>query len=178
MMGNPSRLRGWTGTTLLSFLVSLWLAGVSVPPAAFAAQHDLEQALGGDTTIVHVLVDGCEPSRAVAEHLVSRGADPSEREHVLMVGRAESLRERLERAGYRTFAASADQIRETFGIAAAPLLMVYERGGDAVLYAGGYSPERPARPEDVRIAAIVSAARAGKSLTPFPVHRCVDETRV
>jgi hypothetical protein len=113
----------------------------------------------------------------VAEHLVKRGADPSEREQVWIAGEFGSLRSNLERAGYRTYATSPDQIRETFGIVAAPLLVVYERGGDAVLYAGGYSPQQPTRPEDVRVAAIVSAARAGKSPTPFPLHRCMDGTR-
>jgi hypothetical protein len=176
-MPKLSWIRHETGTIPLSFVLSLWFVGVSVPLATLAAQRDLEQALGGDTTIVHVLVAGCECSQAVAEHLVGRGADRSEREQVWIVGEFGSLRERLARAGYRTYAASADQIRETLGIEAAPLLLIYERGGAAVLYAGGYSPQRPTRPEDVRVAAIVSAARAGKSPTPFPVYRCVDETR-
>ena len=173
-MRHLSWLRGRTGSIRLSFLFSLWLVGVSVPLATLAAQRDLEQALGGDTTMVHVLVAGCECSQAVAEHLVERGADPSEREQVWIVGESVSLHDRLERAGYRTYAVSADQIRETLGIEAAPLLLVYERGGDKVLYAGGYSPQRPTRPEDVRLTAIVGAARTGKSPTPFPVYRCLD----
>ncbi len=166
-----------TGTIRLSFLFSLLFVGVSLPTTTLAGQRNLEQALGGDTTIVHVLVAACESSQAVAEHLVTRGADPSEREQVWIVGEFGSLDEKLERAGYHTYPTSADEIREAFGIAAVPLLVVYERDGEAVLYAGGYSPQRPTRPEDVRVAAIVSAARAGKSPTPFPLHRCSDGTR-
>jgi hypothetical protein len=120
-----------------------------------------------------VLAADCECSQAVAEYLLGRGADPAEHEQVWIVGDAGTLRERLEHEGYRTHAASAAEVGDALGVAGAPFLFVYERGGDGLLYAGGYGPRRPARPSDVQVESIVRAVRAGQSRRPYPAYGCV-----
>jgi hypothetical protein len=183
----PAWLRTRNGTIALSFLFGVWLVGISVPLATLAAQHDLPLALraapgsrtqdarraASGATILHVLAADCECSRAVAEHLVGRGANENEREVVWIVGDAGRLRDRLEHEGYRTDVVSADAVQESLGVAGAPVLFVYERDSDAVLYAGGYAPRRPSRPGDVQVGAIVSAVRAGESPRPHPAYGCI-----
>jgi hypothetical protein len=158
------------------------LVGISVSLATLAAQHDLPLALrtapgprthdarsaASGATILHVLAADCECSQAVAEHLVGRGASEDEREVVWIVGDAGRLGDRLEAEGYRTDVVSAEAVQESLGVAGAPVLFVYDRDSDAVLYAGGYAPRRPSR-----LGAIVSAVRAGESPRPHPAYGCI-----
>jgi hypothetical protein len=159
----------------LSLVFGLWLVGISGPLAIIAADETRRPIDGA--TIVHVLAADCACSQAVAEHLLSRGADPAELEHVWIVGDAGNLGEQLAHKGYRPGATSAEEVRQRLGIAAAPLLVVFERGGSAALYAGGYSPHRLEGAGDARVASIVSTVRAGKAQARYPVHGCENGLR-
>ena len=169
-------------------LLVLWFIGISIPLATLAVQHDLPfavrvgsasprtndtQSTGVTPSIRHVLAADCECSKAVGEGLIARRAAKAEREQVWIVGRADALRQRLERAGYDVLETSAEETIKRLDIVGAPLLIVYSPSGDVPLYAGGYDAQRPRRPDDIKVDAIVRLVRAGKPAPPYPAYGCI-----
>jgi hypothetical protein len=169
-------------------IFALWFVGISVPLAMLAIQHNLPFVVRavnvtgreGTTlspadrpTILHVLAADCDCSKAVAEGLARRGADDAEREQVWIVGGASELRRRLEQARYVVREISAKEAHDALGVVGAPFLLVYERDGASVKYAGGYSPHRPEDAGDIEVESIVRAVRSGQPTSPYPAYGCI-----
>jgi len=169
-------------------LLVLWFVGISIPLATLAVQHDLPfaahvspvsprphdtRSAGVTPSVRHVLAADCECSTIVAEGLIARGADKTEREQVWIVGHAGALRRRLERTGYEVRETSAKDTIDTLGVVGTPLLLVYSPSRDVPLYAGGYNAQRPTRPGDIKVDALVRLVRTGTPAKPYPAYGCI-----
>lgn len=121
---------------------------------------------------VHVLYSGCRCSQRVADHLATSQRPSDWSEIVLWVGDDAPPPELAARFDVRRV--SAEDLA-TFGIEAAPSMMVLDPGGD-VVYAGGYT-DRKQGPviEDRRI---LEDARRGRVSAPLPVFGCAVSNRL
>jgi hypothetical protein len=161
-------------------IFACWFIGVSIPLAPLAVQHlaplgRIQPAPAGrapEATVRHVLATDCRCSRAVAEHLVARGARTGEVEEVWLVGSDDPLADALRKSGYRVRPATASEVRAALGPAGAPFLFVYGVGSREI-YAGGYAARRPREPRDVRDLAILDAVRSGRPMEPWPAYGCL-----
>ena len=168
----------WGAVALVAsaYLLGSHLVPLPAPTAIDARLSAAVAAYAGtgapahDAVMMHVLYTGCKCSQNVAEHLLARGPKAGDRELVIVVGdAAEGDVARLAAAGFDTRSIDPETLHETYGIEAAPLLVVADPSGH-VRYVGGYG-DRKQSPvlRDVEIAARIAR---GDAVDPLPLFGC------
>jgi len=164
----------------------LWIPAIIYSMTLFTATHVLtlpppEDALklerGALTLIhtkgwhaIHTLMGGCECSRDVGQYLVSRGRSSEyESETVLLVDADYSEGERYQQAGFRTEFISGETLVRTWGVQAAPSLVVLNPSGK-IAYTGGYY-ERSARVAVLDLP-VLRRLKRGDTVKPLPLFGC------
>lgn len=144
---------------------------------ALMALHDLpievsRPAREADATprwsMVHVLSTKCGCSKRVLQHLVHRRAMEGVREEVALIDATTDWADQLGAAGFSVVALEGEQLRERFGVDAAPVLIIRSPRG-TLSYSGAYSQKRGAPPLDVEL---LSRARAGETPEAMPLFGC------
>lgn len=168
-------LWGAGALVLSAFLLGSHLVALPAPRAvdvrlaaavtAYGAAHP-----GSGGLMLHALYEDCKCSQNVVEHLIARGAHAGH-ELVLLVAEGVDTvaAQRLRAAGFDTHLLSADALRDTYGIEAAPALVVADATG-VVRYVGGYG-DRKQSPilRDVEIDARIAQ---GEVVAPLPLFGC------
>ncbi len=133
------------------------------------AMGELARADGGaGWTVAHVLYADCGCSARVARHLAETARKAGVHEHVIIVGDSPEL-EALAATGLRVHHATAEILADTYGLDAAPVLVVADPAGH-VRYVGGYTERKQAFAiEDARIEAELLA---GRDVAPLPIFGC------
>jgi len=165
-------------------LLALWAPGSIVLVGAMMMSHVLalptpatravEAALvrlgepRGGWNAFHVLYADCPCSRRVAESLVARGARDDFRERVLLVGHDSTLSAALSAKGFHVSSVTSEELKERFGIEAAPAFFAVTPDG-SVPYLGGYSDYKQGPAQDTRILSLV---RRGLQPEPLPLFGC------
>ncbi len=178
-----------TRSTVTLFLFG-WAAAVLVGGATLAARHQVGLPVpaedkigdrlaslrqpGADFTLVHVLYAKCACSRRVFDHLLDPKRPPID-EVVLLAGASEPFEARAAAAGLRVVRTEPEQLKERWGVEAAPLLVVF--GPDnAVRYAGGYTARKQG--PVIEDTSILSLAEAGVDSAPLPLFGCAVSKRL
>ena len=119
---------------------------------------------------IHVLVEGCACSRAVASHLRNRGPQPGWQEMVWMLGAASA--EPIP--GFTVTVPSSETIQAA-GLVGGPRLLLFAPAGN-LLWTGGYRPRnsREAAPM-VDLSAMLAVSRGERAAT-VPVYGCPRRT--
>jgi hypothetical protein len=111
---------------------------------------------------VHVMYAQCRCSRRILEHLASSPRPHGAREKLLLVGSREDLAPTLERIAARGIAlhpTTAEDLRDRFHVASAPLLLVLSPAG-TISYSGGYTEHKQGpKPRDAQIIAQLMQAQ-------------------
>lgn len=115
---------------------------------------------------VHVLVDGCECSRAVAEYLRHRGPQPGWQEEIWILGAASSD----PIAGFAITTPSAEAIQAA-GLVGGPRLLLFSPTG-RLEWTGGYGPRKPREAESMLDLPVMLAASRGETPVTVPVYGC------
>ncbi|MEZ5977587.1 MAG: hypothetical protein R3F34_05145 [Planctomycetota bacterium] len=134
-----------------------------------ALERTSGRTVEGRWSMWHVLYEDCPCSLDAIDDVLASERPADLDEHVLLVGRDDDLAERLRGAGIALHAVSADDLERSFGIVAAPLLVVVDPSG-AVRYAGGYRARRDAF--GVEDLAILDRLRDGAEVEPLPIFGC------
>jgi hypothetical protein len=192
----PAPVRRWAtraglalwalGTAVLcAYLLGAHLLSLPTPatnePRLRAAVARARGAEGkGDWIAFHLLYRGCRCSRRVLEHLLERGPAPGYAETIVLVGDADGEGDEGDRAraaarGYRVEAIAAEALGPSYGVEAAPLLVVAAPSGE-VRYVGGYS-ERKQGPL-ARGAGALARLAAGERVAPLPAFGCAVSERL
>ena len=166
------------------FLLTLWAPGSVVLVAAMMMSHLLalptplsravETALvrqgepRGTWLAFHVLYADCPCSQRVALSLEARGARADFDERVLLVGHDPALLAALSAKRFHVDSITPDELKERFGIEAAPAFFAVAADG-SVPYVGGYSGYQEGPAEDTRILSLV---RHGLRPEPLPLFGC------
>ncbi|MFT3713851.1 MAG: hypothetical protein QM817_39835 [Archangium sp.] len=119
-------------------------------------------------SMVHALSTKCGCSKRVLQHLVQRRAMTDVREEVALIDATPEWQTQLEDAGFSVVSLEAEQLRERFGVDAAPVLIIRSPDG-ALSYSGAYSQKRGAPPLDVEL---LNRARAGETPEAMPLFGC------
>lgn len=152
------------------------LAGLAHRPVVSAASPRREGA-APRWQAVHILYSTCGCSQVVLRHLLARGAAAQGGvvERIVAVDLAgltdggAALRARAAERGFLVDAVTAEQLRSTYHVEAAPLLLVMD-GSGAIRYVGGYSERK--RGPVLRDGEILRALAAGRPVAPLPVFGC------
>jgi hypothetical protein len=179
------RLPGKSRRALAVAGLAVWFAVASVASVRLMSRHlapldpgdrarteramgELARADGGGWTVAHVLYADCGCSARVARHLAETARKTGVHEHVIVVGDSPEL-EALATSGLRLHHATAESLADTYGLDAAPLLVIADPAG-RVRYIGGYTERKQAYAiEDARILAELFA---GREVAPLPVFGC------
>lgn len=134
--------------------------------AALAAQRTV-----GDTrfAVTHVMYAACDCSQRIIAHLERRGARRDVAEHVVLVGRDPELTARIARAGFKLDNVEPEVLEASYGIVAAPLLIISDARGQ-IAYMGGYTQQKQGL--DIRDSALIDELLAGKHTTELPLLGC------
>jgi hypothetical protein len=120
-------------------------------------------------TVVHVLYADCACSNRVARHLVETARAIGVREHVLLVGDAPDLEALAKRARLDVRHVTPAELLDTYGLDAAPLLIVADPER-RVRYVGGYTQRKQSY--EVLDRRIVTDLREGRDVIELPVFGC------
>lgn len=135
--------------------------------AALAAQHTAAGA--GRFGVTHVMYAACSCSQNIIDHLEQRGARTDVSELVVLVGRDAELSLRITRAGYRIDNVEPAELKNKYGLEAAPLLIIADARGQ-IAYMGGYTEQKQGR--DIRDSALIDELLAGKHTIELPLLGC------
>lgn len=156
------------GANLLAFhLVAL--------PSPDLSDHRLGEALRtlpkttGRWQLVHFLYTDCPCASQVADHLLARPTPINATEHVVLVGQAPQLIDRLRKLHFTVEVVDEVELEQRFGVTSVPLLVIAEPNGE-LRYSGGYSTRKqgPVQ-EDL---AIFARLQGGSPVSPLPVFGC------
>lgn len=135
--------------------------------AALVAQRTAADA--GRFGVTHVMYAACSCSKGIIDHLEARGARKDVIERVVLVGEDEALAGRIARAGYRLDNIEPLELKQKYGIEAAPLLIISDPQ-DGIAYMGGYTLHKQGL--DIQDTALIDAALTGKSSSELPLLGC------
>lgn len=161
----------WFGAMLLvgSSLLGRHLLALPAPPVNLEAIARLRAPGESGLMTVHVLYASCRCSQRVAEHLLDTARVAAANEHVLFVGQDDELERRFAAKGFLLHHVESQELRNAYGIEAAPSFVVIARDG-TVRYAGGYTARKQGL--DWRDLAIIADAKADISTASIPVYGC------
>ncbi len=117
----------------------------------------------------HILYAECGCSRRVLEYVAARPRSAEHDEVVLLVGEDAGVERTCRANGLRVERLSDEQLKERFGVEAAPLLVITDPSG-ATRYCGGYTDRR--RGLAYQDLSALARLRAGQQVTPLPVYGC------
>jgi hypothetical protein len=122
-----------------------------------------------------VIYSECSCARTLFNHLITRGQFAGDEELILFVGADSKKQASAKRSGFEFTSISAAELVSSFGLEAAPVLLIFDSAG-RLRYAGGYY-DHPATitPLDERIHTQV---RAGASVEGLPVFGCAVSARL
>jgi len=170
----------------------LWATAVLLGGATLTAAHSytlpkpteaelapallgLQRETAAEWMAVHVLYASCRCSLRIRDELATRRPLPGVREVVLLVGGDAEWKQPLIDAGYRLQVVTADELRDTWHIEAAPMLLVV--GPDGHLgYRGGYTDH--AQGAELQDAHIIAAARQAAPPPALPLFGCAVSKRL
>ncbi len=201
----------FTGKQFLLIAASVvWLAASVVPLAYLSAAHlravklmsnvptlavaaltnpAPENGVDGKTQggsrwkLVHLLVEGCSCSAAVAEHLCERLPLKDVEEVVYVVGGDHHFEwvNNLQRLGFDVRVQNAEELRLALGSDAGPQLLIADPTG-AIRYRGGYQSTRPGtrlnhlatnmEADTPQECEILLALRQGRDVQAYPAFGC------
>lgn len=139
------------------------------------ALRDLQRQLGAEWVAVHVLYASCRCSLRIRDELAARGPTPGVREVVLLVGGDAEWKQPLLDANYALHPVTAEDLRDTWHIEAAPMLLVLGPDGH-IGYRGGYTEHaQGAEPQDARI---IASAMAAAPPAALPLFGCAVSKRL
>lgn len=156
------------GANLLAFhLVAL--------PSPDPTDHRLVGALrtlpkaAGRWQLVHFLYTDCPCASQVADHLLARPSPMNTTEHVVLVGQAPQLIERLRKLHFTVEVVDEVELEQRFGVTSVPLLVIADPSGE-LRYSGGYSTRKqgPVQ-EDL---SILARLQGGAPVSPLPIFGC------
>lgn len=136
---------------------------------------DRARGMPAPLVATHVLYVECRCSQRIIDHLARRGARHSVREDVLLVGQSVEFAERLHARRYNVETLTPLELKQHYGIEAAPLLIVSDRSG-AIAYMGGYTLHKQG--VSIQDARIIDAALAQRSVAELPLLGCATSRRL
>lgn len=153
----------------------LWAAVLVVQIGSWSATHavplrdgELSISLAPDAKwhAVHVLVDNCACSRAVAEHLAHRGPQPGWIEEVWILNAA-SL---IAVPNFPTTSLSPARAHAS-GLTGGPRLLLFSPAG-VLVWSGGYTPRKPRGALELADLSTMRELASGHQPALVPVFGC------
>lgn len=138
--------------------------------AVKALHHDHHSPL-----LIHVIYQHCSCTNSLFAHLIDRGRFASVREQVLFVGDDPTKRMAAQKAGYEVMTISRHALVRTFGIEAAPVLLIVDATGSIVYLGGYYRHPATVVPQDEMIYAQI---QRGQHIDPLPLYGCAVSDRL
>jgi hypothetical protein len=160
---------------VLHLATFLWVAILITQIGTWSAAHAIPlQSAGLSVSLspspkwraVHVLVDDCACSRAVAEHLAHRGPQPGWVEEVWILNSAGHLAV----PGLPTTLLTPARAQAA-GITGGPRLLLFNPDG-TLAWSGGYSPRKPRGTANLADLSVMRAVSIGQLPAPVPVFGC------
>jgi hypothetical protein len=152
---------------------------VSLPaPNDYQRLKKAVQALHNDhrsPLLIHVIYHHCSCTNSLVAHLIDRGPFEGVRERVVFVGNDPTKSIAARQAGYDVVTISRQALVHTFGIEAAPLLLIVDGTGQIVYLGGYYRHPATVAPQDKMIYAHI---QRGQAVDPLPVYGCAVSDRL
>lgn len=166
----------WATTMTLigaCLMVGHW---VSLPAPSFDDPHLLNltaassmESADREWSATHFLFGKCPCSRRVLDRIIGRSPHGEVNEKIVLIDGDEPLRQSAEDAGYRVEVVEAYELKDRYGVEAAPLLVVVDPQG-VVKYSGGYTARKQG--PDIQAEAILSRLVAGEEVESLPLYGC------
>lgn len=123
----------------------------------------------------HILYLECRCSQRIIDHLLARAAHPALREDVLLVGPTDERADKLKRRLYHVESITPLELRQHYGVEAAPLLIVSDRSG-AIHYMGGYTLHK--QDPSIQDTRIIDSTLARRTTAELPLLGCAMSKRL
>ena len=131
--------------------------------------HRVVNVHSENTLAFHFLYGDCPCSRRVLRHVVDRMPLDGAREHIVLIGQDDELVQLAQSQGFSVDVVTPRTLKQTYGVEAAPLLVVTD-GEGRIQYSGGYTSRKQGL--DIQDIKIIQQVMVGDKPIDLPLYGC------